>query len=135
MSYKHPKRSKLMPYERKMALGLVQGYEQIQRELDDLVQQSVVMDGQPKGNMTGDPTGAAVIRRERKRTKIEAVDNALLNIPPEYRAVVFKWAQNDRKMTLVECGGEWAHRNTYSHWKEEFLYWVAYNYGIHEDWR
>ena len=90
MSNRHPKKSKLLPFERKMAIGLVVGYDQIQRELDDMIQQSVVMDGQPKGNMTGDPTGAAVMRRERKRTKIEAVDKALLTIPPEYRDIVFR---------------------------------------------
>ena len=132
---RHPKKSKLLPFERKMAIGLVVGYDQIQKELDDMIQQSVVMDGQPKGNMTGDPTGAAVLRRERKRTKLEAVDKALLTIPPEYRDIVFRWVKADHKRTLVECGGEWAHRNTYSHWKEEFLYWVAVNYGIHEEWR
>ena len=135
MSNRHPKKSKLMPFERKMAIGLVVGYDQIQKELDDMIQQSVVMDGQPKGNMTGDPTGAAVLRRERKRTKIEAVDKALLCIPPEYRDIVFRWVKADNKMTLVECGGDYAHRNTYSNWKEVFLYWVAVNYGIHEDWR
>ena len=74
MKYTHPKKSKLLPYERKMALALVQGYDSLQKELDDMIQNSVVMDGQPKGNLTGDPTGAAVLRRDRKRTKVEAVD-------------------------------------------------------------
>ena len=71
MSNRHPKKSKLLPFERKMAIGLVVGYDQIQKELDDMIQQSVVMDGQPKGNLTGDPTGAAVMRRERKKRGIK----------------------------------------------------------------
>lgn len=50
MSNRHPKKSKLLPFERKMAIGLVVGYDQIQKELDDMIQQSVVMDGQPKGD-------------------------------------------------------------------------------------
>ena len=132
MKYTHPKKSKLLPYERKMALALVQGYDSLQKELDDMIQNSVVMDGQPKGNMTGDPTGAAVLRRDRKRTKVEAVDKALLTIPPEYRQIVFEWVKTGK--TIRECGGDYAHRNTYSNWKESFLYEVAMNYGIHEDW-
>ena len=133
MNSRHPKKSKLLPFERKMAIGLVVGYDQIQRELDDMIQQSVVMDGQPKGNMTGDPTGAAVLRRERKRTKIEAVDKALLTIPPEYRDIVFRWVKTGR--TLDECGADSAHRNTFSRYKEQLLYEVATGMGWHEDWR
>lgn len=131
MKYYQPKSSELTVYERKMAVALVQGYDQIQKELDDMIQNSIIMDGQPKGNLTGDPTGAAVLRREKKRTKIEAIDNALLTIPPEYRKTVFLWVKSG--LTLEECGGH-AHRNTFSHWKEVFLKEVAVNMGWHEDW-
>lgn len=133
MRYYHPTKSKLTVYTRKMAIALVQGYDQIQRELDDMIQKSVVMDGQPKGNAIGDPTGMAVLRREKKRMQIEAVDNALLCVPPEYRKTLFLWVKTSG--TLEECGGDDAHRNTYSHWKEIFLKEVATNMGWHEEWR
>lgn len=133
MKYYQPKKSELTPYARKMAVAIVQGYDQIQKELDSMISISVSMDGQPRGTKTSDPTGAAVMRRMKKRTTIEAIDKALLCVPPEYRKTVFEWVKTGA--TLMECGGDDAHRNTYSNWKEVFLREVAANMGWHEDWR
>lgn len=123
MKYYHPKKTMLTKHERKTAIDLVQGYDEMQAELNDMIQNSAALDGQPRGTKTSDPTGAAVLRRSKKRAGVEAVDNALLHIPPEYRETVFEWVKTGK--TLIECGGDYAHRNTYSNWKEVFLTEVA----------
>lgn len=133
MKYYHPKRSALTTYERKMAITLVQGYEDMMAQLDSLIQKGVIMDGQPHGTTPGDPTGMAVLRRSEKSRYVDAVKKALLELQPEYRDVVYRWVKTGKPLT--ECGGEYAHRNTYSNHKERFLYTVALYAGIHEDWR
>ena len=133
MKYYHPKKSALTTYERKMAIALIQGYDAMVAQLDSLIQKGVVMDGQPHGTTPGDPTGAAVLRRSEKSRAIDTIKGALLHIPPEYRDIVFRWVKTGK--TLDECGAEYAHRNTFSRYKEQLLYEVATGMGWHEDWR
>lgn len=133
MSYYQPKKSELTAYERKMAIALIQGYDAMVAQLDSLIQKGVIMDGQPHGTTPGDPTGMAVLRRSEKSRAVDVINRARLCIPPEYRDIVFKWVKTGS--TLEECGGEYAHRNTFSRWKEKLLYEVATGMGWHEDWR
>lgn len=128
----HPKKSILTMYERKMAIAIIQGYDDMVAQLDGLINQGVVMDGQPHSSTPGDPVGMAVIRRSEKSRAVDTINEALKAIPIEYRDVVFRWVKTGQ--TLEECGGEYAHRNTYSRWKEVFLYEVATRMGWHEDW-
>ena len=133
MRYTHPKKSLLTPYERKMAIAIVQGYDDMVAQLDGLIQKGVIMDGQPHGTTPGDPVAMAVIRRSEKSRAVDTINDALLKIKPEYRAIVFEWVKTGKP--LWECGGMYKHRNTYSHYKELFLYEVATGMGWHEDWR
>ena len=133
MKYYHPKKSALTAYERKMAIALIQGYDQMTAQLDSLIQKGVIMDGQPKGTTPGDPVGMAVIRRSEKSRAVDVINESLLHIPPEYRDIVFLWVKSGK--TLWECGGYYAHRNTYSSYKEQLLYEVATGMGWHEEWR
>lgn len=70
---------------RTRALHFAHRYDEMIREADALVVQAPVMDGQPRGTVTGDPVAAAAIRRERIRHEISIIENALLDIEPEYR--------------------------------------------------
>lgn len=129
----HPKKSKLLPYERKLAIDLIQGYDDLVARLDGIIQPGVIMDGQPHSPTPGDPVGLAVIRRSEKSREVDAIKKALKQIPVEYQQIVFLWVKTGESLT--KCGGEYAHRNTYSRWKERLLYEVATNMGWHEDWR
>lgn len=70
---------------RTRALRFAHRYDEMVREADALVDQAPVMDGQPRSTKTGDPVAAAAIRRERLRHEIRIIENALLDIEPEYR--------------------------------------------------
>lgn len=133
MKYYHPKKSPLTIYERKMAITIIQGYDDMCAKLDSMLQSGVVMDGMPHAKTPGDPVGSAVIRRLEKSRYVDAVNKALNEIPPEYRKIVFKWVKSGK--TLAECGADYAHRNTYSHWRNRLIEYVAINAGIHEEWR
>ena len=132
MKYYHPKSSKLLPYERRLAIDLIKGYDDMVAHLNNMIQMGIIMDGQPHSSTPGDPVGMAVIRRAEKSKPIDAINNALLTIPPEYRDIVFRWVRTGKALNKI--GGDYAHRNTYSRYKEQLLYEVAKTMGWHEDW-
>lgn len=67
------------------ALAFAKGYDEMRKDADALIAQAPVMDGMPRSTKTGDPVFAAAIRRERIRKEISIVEDALLEIEPEYR--------------------------------------------------
>ena len=71
---------------RTRALHFAHRYDDMVRAADALIEQAPVMDGMPRSTKTGDPVAGAVIRRERIRQEISIIENALLDIEPEYRA-------------------------------------------------
>ena len=76
------------PDLRGRALYFAKAYDRLVLEADALVAQAPMQDGQPRGTKTGDPVAAAAIRRERLRHEISIIENALLDIEPEFRAGV-----------------------------------------------
>ena len=87
---------------RRRALRFVKEYDRMKADADALVQQSAVMDGQPRGTKTGDPVAAAAIRRERIMHEIGIIEGALLEIEPEYRAGVLDNVARGRRMYDIE---------------------------------
>lgn len=78
------------PDLRTRALHFAHRYDAMIREADALIEQAPVMDGMPRSTRTGDPVAGAVIRRERIRQEISIIENALLDIEPEYRAGIIE---------------------------------------------
>lgn len=74
------------PDLRGRALHFAKGYDRLRHEADEMIAQAPMMDGQPRGTKTSDPTAAAAIRRERITHEIGIIEGALLDIEPEYRA-------------------------------------------------
>lgn len=70
------------------ALQFAKAYDRLIQEADEMVAQAPVMDGQPRGAQTSDPTAAAAIRRERIRREISIIEGALNDIEPEFRSGV-----------------------------------------------
>lgn len=74
------------PDLRGRALYFAKSYDRLRHEADEMIAQAPMMDGQPRGTKTSDPTAAAAIRRERITHEIGIIEGALLDIEPEYRA-------------------------------------------------
>lgn len=79
------------------------------------------LDGMPRGTGTGDPTYKAATRRAEADRIISAVDEALEEIPAEYRRGVY---ENVVKRWQFPRD---AARSTYSRHKQMFVYSVARN--------
>ena len=102
------------------ALWLARDYDRMRQAAEDTITVSREP-GQhiaPNGGHS-DPVFAAVKRREAYIRSIEIIDNALAQIPKEYRRGVWESVQSGRRYP------DDAHRNTYSRWKSCFLYLVA----------
>ena len=72
------------------ALHFAKGSDRLKHEADEMIQQAPVMDGQPRGTKTSDPTAAAAIRRERITREIRIIEGALNDIEPEYREAIIE---------------------------------------------
>jgi len=106
----------------KRAIDLVKDYDRIRREIAEIPYETHTGDGQPRGSTPGDPTGEAAVRMERKWQDCKAVDDALYQVPQEYRTGVFN------NVLYPECGYPVdAGIATYSRKKSLFLYHVAKN--------
>ena len=102
-------------------LYLVRDYDRLKTQQDDIIFSSGVSDGMPRGTQTGDPTGNKAIQVSFLSSQIQAIENALLKIPAEYRKGVFD---------QIRYGGWFpfdADASTYRRWKQRFLYWVCVN--------
>lgn len=88
------------------ALAFAKAYDRLVREADALVVQAPMQDGQPRGTKTGDPVAAAAIRRERIRHEISIIENALLDIEPEFRAGVLDNVCRGVPMHMLDLASE-----------------------------
>ena len=94
------------PDLRGRALAFAKAYDRLVREADSLVVQAPMQDGQPRGTKTGDPVAAAAIRRERIRHEISIIENALLDIEPEFRAGVLDNVCRGVPMHMLDLASE-----------------------------
>ncbi len=76
-------------------------------------------DGQPRGTAIGNTVESAAIRREKYVLMVKIVDEALEEIPEEYRRGVWRNIMNG------EPYPDDASRNTYGNHKSRFIYEVA----------
>lgn len=100
-------------------------YDRLRREADEMIQQAPMMDGQPRGTKTSDPTAAAAIRRERITRELGIIEGALLDIEPEYRAGVVENVCRGVPMYMIDG----ASVNTWSSKKRVFLIGIVERAG------
>lgn len=104
------------------AIWRIRDYYRIKKLADDIItENNAVMDGMPKGNATSDTVAQKVIKREKYLSEIEHIDNALLEIPQEYRNGVWNNIQF-RSLFPNDAG-----RTTYGKYKSKFIHCVAKN--------
>ena len=102
----------------------VRSYPRLLRERRDLLGVTTgAIDGMPRAKATVSSTERTAERLERITAQIDAIEQALDEIPPEYRRGVLG-------QLLGRCG--WppdASRSTYGRWKSRFLYAAAQRLG------
>lgn len=102
-------------------LYLVRDYERMKNEANDIVNSFPMPSGLPSGNSNSDPTGDKAIRLVAINRDCDAVDNALEQIPKEYRKGIIEHMLY--KAPYPIDAGE----ATYKRWRCRLIYYVAKN--------
>lgn len=113
----------LLPHNVYMqCLYAVRDYDRMKKEMQDILFASPgASDGMPRGSTIGNPTSNKAIKRESLQQRCEAIEQALLMIPLEYRRGVMN-------NILYQCGYPAdAGEATYQRWRQRFLHHVAEN--------
>ena len=104
-------------------LYLVRDYDRIKEQWESILHERPKLDGQPKATTVTDTTARIAIRRERLKILMEAVEQALIQIPDEYRDGIL------RHITDSEHFPDTAHLNTWKSWQARLLYRIAERLG------
>ena len=99
----------------------IRDYPRLKEECATLFAGAPIMDGQPKGNMPGDPTGQIAIRYAELSSGIKAVEKALEAIPQEYRKGLLANIIDRVPYPVYACPDTWRV------WRQRFVYMVARN--------
>lgn len=98
----------------------IKDYDRLCLEYEEIIEASRVLpDGQPKGNLTGDPTFAVAVKLAGISVRIEAIEKAMNEIPAEYRKGVWNNIIKEKSFPLD------ADRATYYRQKGKFVWNVA----------
>lgn len=106
-------------------LSVIRDYDRQKREINDILYGTAERDGiAVAGGKTGNPTENAAIRLAQYENDIEAVEQALAQLPEEYRKGVFN------NIRLGERFPDEAHYVTWWRWKQRFVWCVAKNLNL-----
>ena len=103
------------------AIWRIRDYYRIKKLAEDIINENATMDGLPKSNAISDTVAQKAIKREKYLSEIKQIDNALLEIPQEYRVGVWNSVLFRQPYPLD------ATRVTYSRYKSKFIYFVSKN--------
>lgn len=110
-----------------MCLSTVQCYEYNKRRLANnstYISAVNYKDMPSPGSGSGSPVERQACNMADLRPLVNAVDEALKSIPKEYRDGILNKIIHDIQYP------QYAHRNTWSRWRQLFLYRVAQNLGL-----
>jgi len=103
-------------------IGLVRDYDRLKEQYHEILHESPEPpDGQPRGTRKSDPTERKAMRLAVISAEMQAVEQALVIVPPEYREDI---------MDNIICGArypDYTGVRTYQRWKQRFIYGVAWN--------
>lgn len=97
----------------------IRDYYRLKEARDDIIYQRGSDDGTPKGTGTGDPTFRKAEKLARVTDIVKVIEDALEQIPPEYRKGVWDSVQFRSPYPIN------ADRSTYGRLKSRFVYMVA----------
>ena len=102
-------------------LYAIRDYDRLKKEMDDVLYAYPTPDGQPRGSDISDVTASKAIRIETISRRCEAVEQALVHVPLEYRKGI---------MDNIMYGAGYpndADPETYRRWRRRFIYHIAEN--------
>ena len=103
-------------------LSVIRDYDRQVTEIQDVLYGTADRDGVTvAGGRCPKPTESAAIRLAQYENDTEAVEQALAQLPEEYRKGVFRNIVYGDKFPLT------AHYNTWWRWKQKFVWYVAKN--------
>lgn len=103
-------------------LWMIKGYDRMKEEYDNAIWDSPEPpDGQPRGSNAGDPTSREGLKRAELFRKLQAIEQAKLSLPEDYRDGV--WNNVLYKTPYPKS----AHRKTWWQYKTAFILRVARN--------
>ena len=107
----------------KRVLATVRDYDRMLLERESILLASPAPpDGLPRGCKTSDPTADKAVKLDAIDRCLHAVDQALMQVPEEYREAIMQKIITDAWPITVPV-----HRSTASYWKTRFLYYLAKN--------
>ena len=106
----------------RQTLFMIKDYDRMKEEYDNAIWDSPEPpDGQPRGSNAGDPTSREGLKRAELFRKLQAIEQAKLSLPEEYRDGV--WNNVLYKTPYPKS----AHRKTWWQYKTAFILRVARN--------
>lgn len=107
-------------------LHTVRDYPRMVEKVNEVLYGSSNNDGgMPKSTNIGKPTEKKAIAIAETQETLNAIDDALKQIPIEYRQHIF-----DNVVHKTAYPLDYANKNTWSMWRTRFLYYVAENLKI-----
>ena len=100
-------------------LYIIRSYDMLKQECADILVSSPDPEEGPSGSGISNQPLAYVIRTEERTRRIDAVDNAMKKIPPEYRRGVYE------NIAYRKPFPSDAARATYSRYKQRMIYHTA----------
>lgn len=83
------------------AVRLINSYEYNRMEADSKLEQGVSLDGMPKGNLPGDPTGRIASSRDRYLDAMTPVDLAARHLPAIERRILYPYLCRTEPLTKL----------------------------------
>lgn len=105
-------------------LYLIRDYDRLKSERQEILYASPVNDGMPRGNATSSTTESKAIRLARLDEDCKAVEQALIQVPTEYRRGV---------LNNICYGSQFpfdASYSTYKRWRQRLIFWTAENMNL-----
>ena len=97
-------------------LWLIRGYDRLKARYDDLADLlGAAMDGQPRGGGVADTTALQAVERARLFEECQAIEQAYLCIPEEYRRGI--WENVTKRVPYPDT----AHYQTWAKHRREFI--------------
>lgn len=122
-----PKKAKEYRLDKSLYLRVlhtVRDYPRMLEKVNDIIHGNATDDGMPKSKNVGKPTEKKAIAIVETMNTINAIEDALKQIPMEYRQYIF-----DNVVHKIKYP-DFADKMTWSRWRMRFLYWVADNLGL-----
>ena len=114
---------RLPPNVYMQCLYAIRDYDRLCAERTDILHSSPSLDGQPRGGETSDTTADKAVRLERLSRMCEDVEQALVQVPTEYRRGVVSGI-------MYGCYPNNADPETYRRWRRKLLFWLAEKKGM-----